>query len=58
MEKVLDLETQHEDAFEEDREDEKEKDREWEKDTEEEKEDFNIEIASDTDKERNVIVID
>ena len=51
MEKVLDLETQHEDVLEEDKEDEKENK------MEEENEDF-IAVASDTKEENIVIVID
>ena len=51
MEKVLDLETLHEDVLEDDKEDEKENK------MEEEKEDF-IAVASDNEEERVVIVID
>ena len=51
MEKVLDLETQHEDVLEEDKEDEKENK------MEEEKEDF-IAVASDVEEEKVAIVID
>ena len=51
MEKVLDLETLHEDIFEKDRKDENDKYRERKKDMAEEKEDFNIEFASDTKEE-------
>ena len=51
MEKVLDLETLHEDVLEDDKEDEKENK------MEEEKEDF-IAVASDNEEDRVVIVID
>ena len=50
MEKVLDLETLHEDVLEEDKEDKKENK------MEEEKEDF-ITVASDTEEEKSEIVI-
>ena len=51
MEKILDLETLHEDGLDEDKEDEKENK------MEEEKEDF-IAVASDTEEDKSVLVID